>query len=88
MAREFRVVIVGGGLSGLSCASSLRACCPAKELLVIDKGNSLGGRLLTQQGDREGVVFDVGAQFFTVRSPVFAEAVNQWPVKTWCKVMR
>ncbi len=59
------VVIVGGGISGLACASTI-----GKGVLVLDKGNHAGGRMLTTQG-LNGAVFDVGAQFFTVRTKVY-----------------
>jgi len=79
-----RVVIVGAGLSGLVCARSLSAS--GHEVTVLDKGRSPGGRLATRRV--EGAVLDHGAQFFTVRSEVFAaevaSLVSLGLVSTWC----
>ncbi len=55
------------------------------QVLVIDKGSRPGGRMATRPlGEAE---FDYGAQYFTVRDPVFAAAVDQWSrqglVRVW-----
>jgi predicted NAD/FAD-dependent oxidoreductase len=83
MTESFRVVVVGAGLSGLTCASFLRNVVSKKELVLLDKGNHVGGRLLTQRFADEGT-FDVGAQFFTVRSKEFEEAANSFQKHVWC----
>lgn len=82
-AESFRVVVVGAGLSGLSCAFVLKNVFAKRDLVLLDKGNRIGGRLLTQRSDSE--VFDVGAQFFTVRSNDFASSVKDWNVAEWCQ---
>ena len=67
------VVIVGAGIAGLIAARSLAA---DREVVVVDKGRGVGGRLATRRiGD---AVLDHGAQFFTVRSPSFATMVADW----------
>ena len=79
------VVVIGAGLAGLSAACEVLAL--GHSVTVLDKGRGVGGRLATRRiGD---AVFDHGAQFFTVRSPEFREAVDQWlrdgVVFEWCK---
>ncbi len=43
---------------------------------LVDKGHSVGGRLATRRFG--GGLADHGAQFFTVRSPVFQAYVDKW----------
>lgn len=79
-----KVIVVGAGMSGLMAAQA--AHNGGHEVTVLDKGRGVGGRLATRR--QEGATFDHGAQFFTVRSPVFAEHVESWlrngVVRQWC----
>lgn len=78
-----RVVVVGAGLAGLTAATSLAA---EHEVLVLDKGRSVGGRLATRRIG--GATLDHGAQFFTVRGPAFRDQVDDWlerdVARIWC----
>jgi hypothetical protein len=80
-----RVAVVGAGLSGLMAARALHA--EGHEVVVLDKGRSPGGRLATRRIG--GATVDHGAQFFTVRSDVFAAMVQVWErdglVREWCR---
>ena len=72
-------------MSGLTCARGLHDA--GHDVVVLDKGRSVGGRMATRRdGD---ATFDHGAQFFTVRSEVFQQAVDQWTtdgvVHEWCR---
>jgi len=68
------VLIVGSGMAGLMAARTLSQ--NGIESLIVDKKTSVGGRLSTMRlGPGLG---DVGAQFFTVRTPVFQVLVDQW----------
>lgn len=69
---ESPIAIVGAGLAGLACARRLRAAGLAVQLF--DKGSAPGGRIATRR--REDSSFDHGAQYFTVREPSFAAAVD------------
>ena len=73
-----KVAIVGAGIAGLSCAVHLQqqGCTVA----VFDKGRGAGGRMATRRietvaGD---VAFDHGAQYLTMREPVFVAAMDDW----------
>lgn len=68
------VLIVGAGLSGLIAANTLHQA--GKTVTLIDKGRSTGGRLATRRIG-EGIA-DHGAQFFTVRTEIFREQVDEW----------
>ena len=83
------VIVIGAGLAGLVAANALadqgRAC------IVLDKASTPGGRLATRRLvglDQRTARLDHGAQFFTVRSPDFAEVVHGWRraglVREWC----
>lgn len=68
------VAIVGAGICGLMAAAVLSTHGLA--VALIDKGRSAGGRLATRRVGAGRA--DHGAQFFTVRSPLFAGWVEQW----------
>ena len=82
------VVIIGAGLSGLVAASHLVSNGTA--VVLLDKGRRAGGRLATRRlGPSLTSRADSGAQFFTVRSPDFANLVHDWRraglVQEWCQ---
>lgn len=68
------VLIIGAGLSGLVAAQ--KVVSQGLSVRLVDKGRSVGGRLATRRFG--GGVADHGAQFFTVRSPIFQQAADQW----------
>lgn len=67
------VVIVGAGMAGLMAGQ-----WASRELMavILDKGRSVGGRMATRR--LGGGLADHGAQFFTVRDPLFAGNVTHW----------
>lgn len=68
------ILIVGAGLSGLMTALQLQNS--GKQVALLDKGQTTGGRLATR-AIGPGLA-DSGAQFFTVRDPIFQHYVEQW----------
>lgn len=67
-----RVVVVGAGMAGLTAARRLADAC---DVVVLDKGRGVGGRLATRRiGD---ATFDHGAQFVTTHTAAFADRVAQ-----------
>lgn len=81
-----RVVVVGAGMAGLTAARGIADA--GHEVSVIDKGRRSGGRMATTSL-AGGASADHGAQFFTVRTDVFAGAVATWiadgAVHEWCR---
>lgn len=72
------VAVIGGGASGLSCASALAA--RGVRSVVFDTGmHGLGGRMATRFVERgEQLVFDHAAQFFTASDERFQRLVDEW----------
>jgi photolyase PhrII len=69
-----RVVVVGAGVAGLSCARVLHDHQVPVRLL--DKARGPGGRISTRRAD--DLRFDHGAQFFSSRDPRFRIFVDAW----------
>lgn len=68
-----RVVVVGAGVAGLTAARHLSQ---SFDVVVVDKGRKVGGRLATRRiGD---ATFDHGAQFITTHTAEFAQLVSGW----------
>lgn len=78
-----RVAVVGAGVSGLVAARQL---ADEHDVVVFDRGRSVGGRLATR---RIGAArLDHGAQFFTARGDGFQRQVDDWVARDvariWC----
>ena len=79
MENTYPCLIIGAGMAGLSAGQQLTS--RGAEVIIIDKGRGVGGRLATRWSDTpEGVraFYDHGAQFFTVRTPLFQSFVDRW----------
>src|SRR5713226_2465335 len=61
------VVIVGGGISGLTLAYRLQQEAPAVQVTLLEKENRLGGTLGTER--RDGFVVELGANGFLDSKP-------------------
>ena len=79
------VVVVGAGIAGLMCAR--RLVDEGVDVTVLERTATPGGRMATERF--AGAVCDTGAQFFTVRTPVFQALVDGWlrdgVVREWCR---
>jgi oxygen-dependent protoporphyrinogen oxidase len=60
-----RIVVVGGGIAGLSAALRMRRMRPGAEVTVLEQGGRLGGKLLT--GSLAGAPAEAGAETFLMR---------------------
>lgn len=74
-SHPLKIAFIGAGISGLACASNLRAS--GCEIMIFEKSRGVGGRMATRRGE-EGLTFDHGAQYFTARDPQFLSAVESW----------
>ncbi len=68
------VIVVGGGISGVTCARTLVAA--GHTVTVLDRGRVLGGRMASRRYDGRPV--DIGASYFTVSDPAFQLVVDDW----------
>ena len=72
MTLNDRVIIVGGGLAGLTCATRLteagQSCC------ILEAGDRVGGRVLTDRVD--GFLLDRGFQVFLTAYPAAASVLD------------
>jgi predicted NAD/FAD-dependent oxidoreductase len=73
--RNLRIGIIGAGISGMAAARRLTDA--GMEVVVIEKSRGVGGRMATRRLE-DGIGFDHGAQYFTVRDPGFRRHVNDW----------
>lgn len=73
-----RIAIIGAGIAGLACADRLGA--RGVETILFDKGRGPGGRMSTRRLETSAgaVHLDHGAQYFTVRDPLFLDQVRAW----------
>jgi hypothetical protein len=78
MDKHTDILIIGGGMAGLSAATALAGA--GQRIVVLDKGRGPGGRMAARRVEIAGepVSFDHGAQYFTARDPAFREAVAGW----------
>ncbi|MFF3866518.1 NAD(P)/FAD-dependent oxidoreductase [Micromonospora sp. NPDC001898] len=73
-ADRTRVLVVGAGIAGVACAAELaRAGVPVQ---IRERARVAGGRMASKRFD--GRPADIGAAYFTVSDPDFAEVVRGW----------
>jgi len=68
------VVVVGAGIAGVACAVELAAA--GVPVRLVDRARTVGGRMASKRIDGRPV--DLGAAYFTVRDPGFAQVVARW----------
>ena len=68
------VVVIGAGIAGVACAVQLAAA--GVPVRVVDRARTVGGRMASKRIDGRPV--DLGAAYFTVRDPEFAQVVARW----------
>ena len=75
------IAIVGAGMAAITCARTLVQA--GHRVTVIEKSHTVGGRMSTRNSAFG--TFDHGAQYFTVRDPRFAQALQTTPktCKPW-----
>jgi renalase len=68
------VLVVGGGISGVSCARVLTRA--GVDVVLLDRGRRLGGRMAVRTVDERAV--DIGASYLTAGDDDFAAVVADW----------
>jgi renalase len=71
------VLVIGAGMTGISCARQLYAS--GLDVVVLDKGRGIGGRMATRRADinDQTIRFDHGAQYVTARDAGFQQALSE-----------
>lgn len=72
-------IVLGAGLAGLMAANKLQQS--GLDCLVLEAQRQPGGRMISwslEDKRWQGAIYDIGAQFFTVREPRFARQVEHW----------
>lgn len=67
--------VIGAGMAGIACARTLVQA--GHRVTVFEKSRGAGGRMATRE--TEFGTFDHGTQYFTVRNPLFARALETAP---------
>ncbi len=70
MTNHYDLIVVGGGLSGLSAIREFQNC----KVLLLEEAASIGGRVLTRQ--QHGVTYELGG-FFAPNAEVFPESLYE-----------
>src|SRR5918997_1786393 len=68
------VMVVGAGLAGVACGVELASA--GVDVRILERARTVGGRMASRR--IEGRPVDLGAAYFTVRDPGFAEVVDRW----------
>jgi len=84
MTHPRHIAIIGAGMAGITCARTLAQA--GHHVRVFEKSAEVGGRMATCQSAFGS--FDHGAQYFTVRDPRFALALQTTPnvCKPWSAI--
>jgi predicted NAD/FAD-dependent oxidoreductase len=75
------IAVIGAGLAGIACARTLVRA--GHRVTLIEKSDGLGGRMASRETPSGR--FDHGVQYFTVRDPRFAQALETTaaPCRRW-----
>eukprot|EP01018_Ginkgo_biloba_P030982 Gb_19995 [translate_table: standard] len=76
---KMRIAVIGGGVSGLVCASSLAE--KGLAVTVFETGRGPGGRMSQRRErteDGKELCFDHGAPYFTVKDVAVQDLVDKW----------
>ena len=75
-----KVVVVGGGIAGLAAARTLESLLPEVDIVLVERTERLGGKLLTEHVDGFGHAVRVeGAVGITARGGTDAEEAGRRP---------
>ena len=65
-----RIVIIGGGISGLAAAYRVTTRLPQAEVMLLEQDTRLGGKIVTEQ--RDGFLIEGGPEALLTAKPVAA----------------
>ena len=71
-----RLLIAGGGISGLCAAWRARSTGAPVEITLLERDRRLGGKILTER--RDGCVLEAAADGFLSRKPPGSRCARSW----------
>lgn len=74
-----KIAIIGAGLSGVQCGKLLTE--RGHTVNLFEKSRGVGGRMSTRRLDWSHL--DLGAQYFTARSSIMRQCIDQWLAAGW-----
>ena len=77
-----RVIIIGAGVCGLTCARELSKFSKDIDLVILEASDRIGGRICSYTTD-DGTVLELGAHYIhgTINNPIFNFAVDKGIIK-------
>ena len=73
------LLVIGGGITGLSAAWRAQTLSKTTEITVLEKGHRFGGKILTEH--RDGFVLEAGADGFLARKPAGIDLCYELGIK-------
>ncbi len=70
-----RIAVIGGGIGGLTCAYALRRLDPGVDVVVLEAGDTAGGKVRTAR--RDGFVIEAGPDAFLHGQPEAVELCRE-----------
>ncbi len=70
-----RLLVIGGGIAGLSAAWRARSLSKTVDITLLEKESRLGGKILTER--RDGYILEAGADGFLSRKPAGIELCTE-----------
>ena len=62
-----RVIVIGGGIAGLTAAYRLQGADPTLQIILVEQGPRLGGKIVTEEAD--GFIIEGGPDSFITQKP-------------------
>ena len=75
MKRKERVIVVGGGITGLTTAYALEKATKDLEIVVLEGGERLGGNIVTMH--HQGFLIDGGPDSWVATKPYATDLVKE-----------
>jgi len=81
--KQTKVIIIGAGISGLTCARDLLSFNNQLDVTILEGSNRIGGRVNSIKVEADGTTLELGAHYFhgTVGNPLYEYAIEKGMIK-------